>query len=152
MNSNNSSGKLIKGPGRPPGSPNKITRDIRVALRDLAEGNANSVQDWLNEVAKKNPAEAVRLWLDLLKYVVPTLTAAAFANVTPLKETPEDRLVNMTDEELLEALVNSPTAAKIARDGAKSMDELLLRIATPKALPVPEAQLPECASDDELLS
>jgi len=61
---------------------NKITRDIRAALRDLAEGNADRVQSWLDSAAENDPAEALRLWLSLLRYVTPTLQAAAIADVT----------------------------------------------------------------------
>ena len=71
-----------KSRGRPPGSPNKITRDIRAALRDLAEGNSHRVQEWLDRVAETDPAEALRLWLALLRYVTPTLQAAAIADMT----------------------------------------------------------------------
>ena len=82
--------------GRPPGAPNKITRDIRAALRELAEGNAERVQSWLDSVAETDPAEALRLWLALLRYVTPTLQAAAIADLTLAKST-KDRLLHMTD-------------------------------------------------------
>src|SRR6267378_6022189 len=59
--------------GRPPGAVNKITRDIRAALRDLAEGNADRVKSWLDSAAETDPAEALRLWLALLRFVTPTL-------------------------------------------------------------------------------
>ncbi len=93
------------GPGRPKGAPNKITRDIRTALRDLAEGNAHRVQKWLDRVAENDPAEALRLWLALLRFVTPTLQAAAIADVTP--KSMSHRLAAMSDEELLLAIQHS---------------------------------------------
>ena len=93
------------GPGRPKGALNKITRDIRTALRDLAEGNAHRVQKWLDRVAQNDPAEALRLWLALLRFVTPTLQAAAIADVTP--KSMSHRLAAMTDEELILAIKQS---------------------------------------------
>jgi hypothetical protein len=90
------------GPGRPKGAPNKITRDIRTALRDLTEGNAHRVQKWLDRVAENDPAEALRLWLALLRFVTPTLQAATIADVTP--KSMSHRLATMSDEELLLAI------------------------------------------------
>jgi hypothetical protein len=112
--------------GRPPGRPNKITRDIRAALRDLAEGNADRVQSWLDSVAHKDPAEALRLWLALLRYVTPTLQAAAIAELTP-KPT-RHRLASMTDEELMEVIVQSSEAAELAKQGVRTKEELLMGI------------------------
>jgi hypothetical protein len=127
--------------GRPPGAMNKITRDIRAALRDLAEGNADRVQSWLDSVAETDPAEALRLWLALLRYVTPTLQAAAIADLTPTKAT-RDRLLSMTDEELMELILQGPEAAELVRQGVKTKDELLMRIACGpqrKALVGPQA-------------
>ena len=146
-----------RGRGRPPGAPNKITRDIRAALRDLAEGNADRVQSWLDTVAEQDPAEALRLWLALLRYVTPTLQAAAIADLTPKSD--RARLATMTDEELMEAIVSSQEAAALVNQGVKTEEELLLGLiggARPKALAGPaSSQAPttglEAPEDDELL-
>jgi hypothetical protein len=69
--------------GRAKGVPNKVSRDIRKAIRDLAEDNADRVQGWLDSVAEGDPAQAIRLYLGLLRYCVPTLSAMAVANVRP---------------------------------------------------------------------
>jgi len=106
---------LPKTGGRRTGTPNKITRDIRTALRDLAEGNADRVQEWLDRVAEKDPAEALRLWLALLRFVTPTLQAAAVADITPRRTS--ERLAELTDRELLEMIVDSPEAAAILKQG-----------------------------------
>jgi hypothetical protein len=122
-----SDGGPRKGRGRPPGAVNKISRDIRAALRDLAEGNADRVQSWLDSVAETDPAEALRLWLALLRYVTPSLQATAIADLTP--KSTRHRLASMSDEELMEFIVQSPEAAELVKQGVKTKEELLLGIA-----------------------
>lgn len=127
MAENRSGTPPAKSRGRPLGAPNKITRDIRAALRDLAEGNSDRVQSWLDSVAIKDPAEALRLWLALLRYVTPTLQAAAVADITP--KSTREALYRLTNAELLEMIASEPVRAK-------------------PALPAPVRALPE---RDELL-
>jgi len=93
-------GRRQKTGGRQKGTPNRITLDLRQALRDLADANANRVQEWLDRVAESDPAEAMRLWLALLRFVTPTLQAAAIADMTRQAE-PRHRLAELTDGELM---------------------------------------------------
>ena len=144
--------------GRPPGAPNKITRDIRAALRDLAEGNADRVQAWLDVVAGTDPAKALGLWLSLLRYVTPTLQAAAIADLSP--RSTQARLMSMTNEELMEVIIKSPEAKKLVTQGVKTRRDLLLgMIKGPQATvlrqsagtePIPETPSP-VPHDEELL-
>jgi hypothetical protein len=121
-------GPSRRGRGRPPGARNKITRDIRAALRDLAEGNADRVQSWLDPVAEKEPAEALRLWTALLRYVTPTLQAAAIADVTRTKSRRE-LLAQMSSDELDAIILFSPEAARLIQSGTvKDLDDLRERI------------------------
>lgn len=99
--------KKPKTGGRQRGTPNRVTADIRQALRQLAEGNADLVQGWLDRVAETDPAEAVRLWLALLRFVTPTLQAAAIADLTKPKSK-QARLNALTDEELMAAITSDP--------------------------------------------
>ena len=122
--------------GRQKGTSNLVTRELRATLRDLAEGNADRVQSWLDRIAQDDPAEAVRLWLALLRFVTPTLQAAAIADITPPKRA-SDQLCKFTDRELLEMIVDSPEAVALLRRG---MD-------APLSVPAPVAEL----SADELL-
>lgn len=94
--------------GRQKGTPNSLTRDVRTALRDLAENNAENVQQWLDSVAEESPAEALRLYLMLIRYVIPVLSAAAIADVTP--KPPRQALYAMSNDELL-ALIKSERVA-----------------------------------------
>jgi len=98
-------------------------------------------------VAATDPAEATRLWLALLRYVTPTLAAAAFADITP--KSGKDRALEMTDEELMQVIINSPEAVKLAHEGIKTMDELVRRIAMPATVTLP-ARTAE-PLEDELL-
>jgi hypothetical protein len=134
--------------GRQKGTPNRVTADIRRALRDVAEGNAHRVQEWLDRVAETDPAKAMDLWLALLRFVTPTLQAAAIADITPPKRTSE-QLLRLSDEELLERIVHSQKAAELARQGVNSKDELLLRMA--ELVTVPALTVEPAADDEELL-
>jgi len=99
-----------KSGGRQRGTPNRVTSDIRQALRDLADGNAHRVQDWLDRVAQTDPGEAVRLWLALLRFVTPTLQAAAIADLTPSGTPQALQLLNMSDDELLAVIAGHRTS------------------------------------------
>lgn len=61
------------GRGRPPGAANRVTRDVRAALATFAEGNVEKLQDWLDAVAKKDPAKAADLFIRVLEYHMPKL-------------------------------------------------------------------------------
>jgi hypothetical protein len=116
----NSAGTMSKvppGPGRPKGAINKITRDIRAVIRDLAEGNAHRVQEWFDRVAETDPAEAARLWLVLLRFVTPTLQAAAIADLTPphsMKDM-QKRLCEFTDDQLMQIIANNREGKAVLR-------------------------------------
>ena len=60
--------------GRPKGSPNKTTKEIRDAFQCFVEDNTDKFQGWIDEVAKKNPAKALELIGSLSEYVLPKLT------------------------------------------------------------------------------
>lgn len=65
----------------------------------------------------EGPAQALRGWLAPLRYVTPTLQAAAIADMT----TRSDRacLTSMTDEELSAVIVDSQGAAALMKQGVK---------------------------------
>lgn len=92
--------------GRQKGTPNRITVDLRRALRDLADANASRVQEWLDRVAESDPAEAIRLWLSLLRFVTPTLQAAAIADITR-QAVPAQRLASLSDDELMAMILQT---------------------------------------------
>lgn len=85
------------GGGRPPGSPNRVTKEARAAIADFVDGNAHRLQDWLDKVANgvartdkdgnqmfdedgnpmwlvpPNPEKAFNLFQGVVEYHVPKL-------------------------------------------------------------------------------
>lgn len=62
--------------GRPKGSPNKSTAKAREAVAKLVDGNAERLQEWLDDIAadeKQGPAVAFKLLMDVMEYHVPKL-------------------------------------------------------------------------------
>lgn len=59
--------------GKKQGTENKATKDIKEAYRMLIENNLDNLTDWLNQIAKKDPAKAVYILVDLSEFVIPKL-------------------------------------------------------------------------------
>ena len=97
----------LKRVGLPEGfSPRQATAiskaRLTFALAELAEGHIDHVSKWLEDVARVNPAEAIRLYMELMEFSAPRLKAAqvnvnANADLTPAGQ---KRFQDMTLEEL----------------------------------------------------
>lgn len=61
------------GKGRPPGSPNKSTQEIRDAYKKLLEDNLDNMSLWLAQIAADDPNKAVDMMLKLSEYILPKL-------------------------------------------------------------------------------
>ena len=70
-NNNNPKGPGKPGPGRPKGSPNKVTTEVRAMVAKIAERNIGNFEKWLMEV--EEPAKRCDLFLTMLEYHVPKL-------------------------------------------------------------------------------
>lgn len=55
------------------GTPNKVTGEARECFQLLIDNNAPRLQQWIDEVAKDNPAKALDLFLRLAEFIVPKL-------------------------------------------------------------------------------
>lgn len=62
------------GGGRPKGSTNKTTKEIRLLFTELLENNLPSVQEKLNQIGDENPIKYIELLLKLSEYAIPKLT------------------------------------------------------------------------------
>lgn len=71
------------------GRPNKATKETREAFKALIEANVGKMDGWLQKAAKKNPAAALALIVDMAEFVLPKLqrTELTGANGETLKVT-----------------------------------------------------------------
>ncbi|MDX9690645.1 MAG: hypothetical protein RBT70_09350 [Alphaproteobacteria bacterium] len=59
--------------GRRQGTPNKTTQQARLALADFIEDNVESLNEWLDRMAKDNPESAFKAFMSVLEYNIPKL-------------------------------------------------------------------------------
>lgn len=64
------------GKGRPKGSVNKATADVRACVAGIAQNLAPEVEGWIRKGARKNPLGAAHLLAQLLEYHIPKLSRA----------------------------------------------------------------------------
>jgi hypothetical protein len=62
------------GIGRQKGVPNKVTQAAREAIARFVDGNADKLQEWLDEIAEVQGAHvAFKCFMDVVEYHVPKL-------------------------------------------------------------------------------
>lgn len=62
------------GKGRVKGTPNKSTGLAREAIARFVDGNAERLQEWLDQIAETDgPKDAFRCLMDVMEYHVPKL-------------------------------------------------------------------------------
>jgi hypothetical protein len=65
--------------GRPEGSKNKSTQQIRESIQQLVENNIESIQESLDSMS---PKDKMKYIIDLLKLVLPSLRPVEYFNST----------------------------------------------------------------------
>ena len=60
--------------GRPKGSIDNDTRQIRQAYQMLVEDNLDNLTDWLSQLGKESPEKAFNLMLKMSEYFLPKLS------------------------------------------------------------------------------
>ena len=95
--------------GRPVGSKNHATQQVRIAYQKLTEDNLGNMTLWLQDIARDNPKEAFELMLKMSEYVLPKLARTEvtgpgggdiFKDVTFTFGTPvNDRTIELDAEE-----------------------------------------------------
>jgi hypothetical protein len=71
--------------GRVRGTPNAVTRDVRLMIAQFAERKAVDFESWIERTAVKDPAKAATLYLAAIEYHIPRLqrTEVRMAAVRP---------------------------------------------------------------------
>ena len=79
------------GQGRPPGQPNRATKDARQAIAGFVDNNSGRLQGWLDSIAggiqndageyvvAPNPEKAFMLFQSVIEYHVPKLARTVIA-------------------------------------------------------------------------
>ena len=83
--------------GRPKGTPNKVTKDIREAYKEFVENNVDKFQSWIDKVAETNPAKALELTASLSEYFLPKLSRTE-ADITTKGESLNKPIIEFTKE------------------------------------------------------
>ena len=60
--------------GRPKGSPNTDTSLVKEAYSQIITSNLENVNDWIEEVGRTNPLQALKIVLKMGDYVLPKLS------------------------------------------------------------------------------
>jgi|TARA_R110001632_G_scaffold23471_2_gene66519 hypothetical protein len=60
--------------GRPKGSKNKNTQQIREAYQRLTEDNLENMSIWIQQIAADSPEKAFKLMLEMSEFVLPKIS------------------------------------------------------------------------------
>lgn len=71
-------GAILNPKGRPKGTPNKTTKEIREHFQKLIECNLEQLEDDLKQL---EPKDRLNIILDLARFVIPTLKATELTKV-----------------------------------------------------------------------
>ena len=86
--------------------PEESTKKVREALHKLLEDNSSNLEQWLADVAKEDPKEALKIFSNLTEYALPKL---ARTEIDAVVENNNINLEDLTDEQLeqLDSILSS---------------------------------------------
>ena len=95
-------GKTNNPNGRPKGSPNKITGELRESMKTFLDGNFKLI---VRDFKKLKPEKRIELYERFLKYVLPTLSSTDISmNIEKMSDEEVsqilNRLINKENEEI----------------------------------------------------
>ena len=86
-------GKTNNPNGRPKGTPNKITKNLREKISEWLENNFSTIQ---SDLMLMEPAQRVKAYSDLLKYALPALqNVSASFDFENMTDTQIEKIVEM---------------------------------------------------------
>ena len=65
--------------GRPKGSPNTDTNLVKEAYSQIINSNLENANDWIVEVGRTNPLQAIKIILKMSDYVLPKLSRVKYS-------------------------------------------------------------------------
>ena len=121
VNNREKTGKFAPGQtgnpdGRPRGSVNKSTSDVRAAISLIAQNNIGKFEEWLMLTAIDDPAKAASLFLSAIEYHIPKLGRQEItgADGGPVQTEHREELVARIKERGLKLGVVMPKLQKVA--------------------------------------
>lgn len=63
--------------GRPTGSENLVTKEIKERFKEFVDGNFDSIQGWLDRVAANDPDKALNLYLQFSERILGRVTTSS---------------------------------------------------------------------------
>lgn len=115
--------------GRQPGTPNKVTSDVRAAISEMLDAAAPHFAGWLERVAEQDPAKALDLALKAADFAIPRLSRVQTSHSGQFAT--------------LEALVAAATSGTTAATPAASLPVVVSATASPEvSLPAPKPAPP----------
>lgn len=82
--------------GRPKGAQSEEKKELRKLIKTLAENNFSEFKKRMDEIDK--PDIYCRVYIDMIKFVLPSLQSVTFDDVTDKKKSIEDRLSELSEE------------------------------------------------------
>ena len=82
--------------GRPKGAQSEEKKELRKLIKSLAEKNFDEFQKRMDKIDK--PELYCRVYIDMIKFVLPSLQSVMFDDVTDKKKSIEDKLSELSKD------------------------------------------------------